>query len=229
MTEIIAHRGASAQFRENTVEAFAAAGELGADAVELDVRRTVDGHAAVHHDARLVDGRLICETRAGGLPSEVPSLAEALGACGELAVNVEIKNVRIDPDYDPHQSMAQVVVDTVRDADRIGVVIVSSFGFAAIGRVRELEPALRTAWLVMPSPRRTNRLIERIVAAGHSGIHPVWTMVDERLVDLAHRAGLFVNTWTVDDPDQMLRLADLGVDGIVTNVPDVADAALGRA
>jgi glycerophosphoryl diester phosphodiesterase len=81
---IFAHRGASAVERENTVAAFAAAVAMGADGVELDVRRTADGALAVHHDAHLADGRLLVEVAAGDLPSEVPSLVEALAACGDV-------------------------------------------------------------------------------------------------------------------------------------------------
>lgn len=225
MTKVIAHRGASAAAPENTIEAFRLAATLGADAVELDVRRTADGEPAVHHDETLADGRRIVTLEADALPSEVPMLPAALEACGSLEVNVEIKNVRIDGDYDPDQAMARVVVDTVH---RLGIgerILVSSFGFACIERVRALDPGLRTAFLIGgdadPLP-----LLERAAAGGHPGVHPHWRMVDETVVARARDLGLFLNVWTVDDPDEMVRLADLGVDGIVTNVPDVARGVL---
>src|SRR3978361_1370580 len=91
-TAIIAHRGASADYPENTVAAFRAAGALGANWVELDVRRTADGALAVHHDAHLGDGRASGEAAAAALPETGPSLAEALAAGDPLGVNVEIKN-----------------------------------------------------------------------------------------------------------------------------------------
>jgi glycerophosphoryl diester phosphodiesterase len=200
---------------------------LGADAVELDVRRTADGRAAIHHDEALADGRRICDLTAAELPSEVPLLDEALEACEPVEVNVEIKNVRIDGDFDPDQTMAQVVVDTV---SRLGIgerIIVSSFGFACIERVRELESSLRTAFLI-GGDRDPVPLLDRAAAGDHPGVHPHWAMVDERLMEHARSLGLFVNVWTVDDPGEIRRLAGLGVDGIVTNVPDVALAALGR-
>src|SRR4029078_7765283 len=96
-TAIIAHRGASADYPENTVEAFRAAGPLGANWVELDVRRTADGAPAVHHDAQLRAGRAIVGAAAADLPESVPSLAQALDACRPLGVNVEIKNSPHDP------------------------------------------------------------------------------------------------------------------------------------
>ena len=68
MTTVIAHRGASNAFPENTVAAFRGAHEMGADMVELDVRRTADGRLAIHHDAHLPDGRAICDVASGDLP-----------------------------------------------------------------------------------------------------------------------------------------------------------------
>ena len=92
MPRVIAHRGASTLARENTLEAFALAGRLGADAVELDVRRAAGGELVVHHDAHLPDGRLIRATRHDELPSDLPDLSAALDACAGMWVNVEIKN-----------------------------------------------------------------------------------------------------------------------------------------
>lgn len=228
MTDVIAHRGASAAFPENTLAAFEGAQAMGADGVELDVRRTGDGRGLVHHDATLPDGRLLVDLDAGDLPDHVPHLRPALDACAGIMVNVEIKNVRIDPDFDPEESMAALVVDTLREAGRIDDVVVSSFGLACIDRVHQLEPSLRTAWLVVDRGDHA-ALIDRAAASGHRGIHPIAPMVDPAFVERAHAAGLFVNVWTVDDPDAIRRLAAMGVDGVVTNVPDVALEALGRA
>lgn len=227
MTDVIAHRGASAAFAENTLAAFEGARAMGADGVELDVRRTRDGMGLVHHDAALADGRLLVDLHAADVPDQVPHLGPALDACAGIMVNVEIKNVPIDPDFDAAQTMADLVVRTVSTAGRIDDVVVSSFGLGAIDRVHELEPRLRTAWLVVDRGDPAD-LIARAAAAGHHGIHPIAPMADAAFVERAHGAGLFVNVWTVDDPDAIRRLADLGVDGVVTNVPDVALAALGR-
>jgi len=82
--QVIAHRGASLAERENTLAAFRRAHAMGADAVELDVRRTLDGAMAIHHDATLGDGRLICETHSDDLRGDVSFLAEALDACAGM-------------------------------------------------------------------------------------------------------------------------------------------------
>ncbi len=90
--QVIAHRGASRAERENTLAAFRRAAVMGANAVELDVRRTSDGAMAVHHDAVLPDGRVICEMTSAELPEHVPLLPAALDACNGMWVNIEIKN-----------------------------------------------------------------------------------------------------------------------------------------
>lgn len=88
----MAHRGASKVELENTTLAFARALEMGADAVELDVRRCGSGELVVHHDPKLSDGRTIFSVDKRDLPTHIPTLAEALDACGSMWVNIEIKN-----------------------------------------------------------------------------------------------------------------------------------------
>ena len=224
-TAVIAHRGASAAFPENTLDAFRGAVGLGASWVELDVRRTADGFLAVHHDAHLGDGRALVELRAAELPSSVPSLAEALDACAPLGVNVEIKNSPNDVDFDESAALVEPVIADIRSGSV--AVLVSSFHPPTLDRVRAADPSIETAQLTfdLSNPPRT---IERAVAAGHVALHPFDATVTAEVVALAHDAGLRVNVWTVDDPGRMVELAEMGVDGIVTNKPDVAVSALGR-
>src|SRR5208282_3890957 len=92
LTEIIAHRGSTALARENTVAAFVAARDLGADGVEFDVRRTSDGELVVHHDREIPGLGPIDQLSSAELPEWLPSLGQALDACRPLEVNVEIKH-----------------------------------------------------------------------------------------------------------------------------------------
>jgi glycerophosphoryl diester phosphodiesterase len=224
-TAVIAHRGASADYPENTVAAFRAAGTLGANWVELDVRRTADGALAVHHDAHLGDGRAIVELAAEDLPDYVPSLAEALEACHPLGVNVEIKNSPHDVDFDEAAAIVEPVVELIRASAQ--PIIVSSFHGPTLDRLRSVDAAIDTALLTFDL-RDPARVIADSVAAGHVALHPFDRTVTHDLVELAHQANLRLNVWTVDDPGRMAELAEMGVDGIVTNVPDVASAVLGR-
>ena len=224
---LIAHRGAATprSHPENTVAAFRRARSVAADWVELDVRRTADGATAVHHDAHLADGRMIASLRRADVPGHVPDLDEALAACMGLGVNIEIKNLTIDPDHDPTQWLSRVVVDAVARADPPVSVLVSSFDRDAIERVHALAPSLPTALLTfaLDDPAPT---VAWCATRGHRALHPFDATVDRALVDLAHDHGLAVNVWTVDDPDRIVALAEMGVDGICTNVPDVARRVL---
>jgi glycerophosphoryl diester phosphodiesterase len=223
MTLVIAHRGASRAERENTLAAFRAARRLGAGMVELDVRLLADGALAVHHDVHLPDGRRLPDLVRGDLPEHVPLLDEALAACEGMDVNVEIKNSATDPSYDPSAVVADRVAEVVNAAGVGGRVLVSSFDLATADRAK--ATGLASAWLVVAVP---DDGIETLLAHGLVALHPWHEFVTEDLVRRCHEHGLRVNAWTVDDPDRMRELAGWGVDGICTNVPDIAVAALTR-
>jgi len=227
---VIAHRGASAARPENTLAAFVHARELGADGVELDARWTADGHIVVHHDAHLPDGRALVELRRDDLPASVPTLDEVLDVCAGLLVNVEIKNDPHDPDHDPTGERGAAVAAHLAgrapvDHGPVDRLLISSFDHALVALVHARHPALLTAALVAHT-RHPERLIERVAAAGHVAINPMDGLVGSALVDGAHSAGLAVYVWTVDDPTRMAELAALGVDALITNVPEVAGAVL---
>jgi len=230
MTMVYAHRGASAAEPENTLAAFTAAVAMGADGVELDVRRTADGALAVHHDAHLVDGRPLVEVVSTDLPAGVALLEAALDACDGVVVNVEVKNFPGEPDFDDGQAVAEAVAHLVGERDLHRHVIVSSFNLAAIDCVRKVDVGVPTGYLVLLAPHTeaAGPLVEKTRAGGHSALHPHHIGVTADLVRGCAGAGLALNAWTVDDPGRIAELGDLGVDGIVTNVPDVALRALGR-
>lgn len=222
--DIIAHRGASADWPENTVAAFGGARDAGAHWVELDVRLTADDRLVVLHDPFLADGRLVCELLGTDLPSEVPSLAEALDVCVPMGVNVEIKHDPAEPGFSDDRRIADLTVAAL--ATRPVEVLISSFDLAVVERCRQLAPQLATAYLVLDA-RNPLDAVAACVAGGHGALHPWDPLVDEDLVERAHAAGLALNVWTVDDPERIRQLAAWGVDGIVTNVPAAARAALG--
>jgi len=233
---VIAHRGASAAERENTLEAFRAAVRLNADGVELDVRRTANDVLVVHHDAHLPDGRAIVELQDDELPDWVPTLAEVMEVCRdpavdrEFVINIEIKSAPGDPDYDAEHQVSAAVAGLVLGwgIGEVGNdVIVSSFDMEALDRIRAIDPGIPTAYLTF-EVLAPDLLVGRVVAAGHSAIHPYFASTSRALIDAAHAAGLEVNVWTVNDPDQIAQLAALGADAVITDVPDVAREALGK-
>jgi glycerophosphoryl diester phosphodiesterase len=223
---ICAHRGASAAAPENTVAAFRLAGELGADMFELDVSLTKDGGLVIMHDAlvdRTTDGTgavadlTLAEIRrldAGSWKSprfkgeRVPTLDEVFTNRDGQMVNVEIKanvpNVR---------QTAEKVATLIRKHGVQNNVVVSSFSASALARMHEIAPDIPTGFLF-------GGTIPDAFPPGITAVHPLHTVVDRRFVDWAHGNGWKVNPWTIDDPTEMRRLMDLGVDMIITNVPD---------
>jgi glycerophosphoryl diester phosphodiesterase len=231
---VIGHRGAPLVAPENTVGSFRAAADMGADGVELDVRRTADRWLAVVHDAHLPDGRAVVETAWSAMPPGTADLDAVLDACAGLAlVNVEIKNWPDDVDFDPSFAHVDAVVAALagRPAEERSRFVVSCFHLPSVDRVREMAPDLVTAWLVIgpPGDAEAGEMVAEVVAHGHQALHPHHAFVTPALVERAHAEEVAVNPWTCDDPDRIRWLADTGVDAIVTNVPDVALAALGRA
>jgi glycerophosphoryl diester phosphodiesterase len=232
MPLVYAHRGARRQAPENTLEAFARAIELGADGVELDVHRTLDGALVVRHDA-VGPGGLWADLTLGearAADPEVPELAEALEVCAGSVVNVEIKNSPWDADWDPEERAAELVVARLAERGDRDRVLVSSFNLATVDRVRGLAPTVPTALLTSQG----DPLHDLVVAEshGHAALHPSIAQLAGAMAGAvttrAHECGLQVNVWTVDDPADIARLAAVGVDGICTDVPDVALRVLGR-
>jgi glycerophosphoryl diester phosphodiesterase len=217
---VIAHRGASAVRRENTVESFVEARRLGADMVELDVRRTRDGALVIHHDAIIPEVGPIHELRQDALPDWIPTLDQAMEACAGMMVNVEVKNWPADPDFDDTRSIAVDVGEMICARGWVDRVLVSSFDLPTIDRVRSVNDAIPTAFLTLPGTDQLE-LVAIAKAAGHHALHPHDVAVTGELVARVHALGMNVNVWTVDDPDRMRALIALGVDGICTNVPDV--------
>jgi glycerophosphoryl diester phosphodiesterase len=227
-TAVIAHRGASAVRKENTVDAFVEARRLGADMVELDVRRTRDDVLVIHHDASLPGGTPIVELRHDALPSWLPSLDQAVEACVGMVVNIEVKSSPFDPDFDADRWVAGRVARQIGERAWRDRVLVSSFDLVSVDRVRAVDDAIPTALLTLPG-LDTREAATTALEHGHRVLHPHDYAVTPELVAHLHALGMAVNVWTVDDPARMHELVEMGVDGICTNVPDVLVEVLTRA
>ena len=216
---VVGHRGASAAEAENTRAAFEVAEAMGADAIELDVRITLDDRLLICHDP--------LPTAAVDL-EDLLTLDEALDAVSDrMLVNIDIKNGVFDGGFDPLMTVVGLTVDTLR---RRGPAanerwLISSFSWASIEASRSLAPEIQTAYLCY-GQSAAGAL--RVAAAGHSAVHPHESGVTDELVANCHAAGLAVNTFTCNDPARIVELADMGADGVCTDEPDTALSALGR-
>jgi glycerophosphoryl diester phosphodiesterase len=249
---VIAHRGASAHAPESTLPAVDLAVRVGADFVEVDVQMTADGRLVAIHDTtlrRTTDARLRYphrapwhvrnftlaeirtldagswyDTRYAG--TRVPTLREVLDTLsGRAGLLVEIKSPELYP------GIGAAVVDELAaagwlrrgpDAER---VVVQSFDWDLMRQVRRLAPSLTIGVL---GGRPTNqRLAEASTWAQQ--VNPHRARVTAAFVDAVHRHGLVTWPFTVDRPQRMRTLADLGVDGIITNRPGLLiDVRTGR-
>jgi len=221
--QVLAHRGASAAEPENTLLAFRRAKDMGAHAVELDVRLCQSGEMVVHHNPVLSDGRQINLLNYNELPSHVCTLAEALDACAGMWVNIEIKNDASEPDFDPGEMLAGMMVAMLRGRGTPNQWLISSFRRETIDVVHGLWPELPTAWLTTTvEDAQAESVAADLRASGHSALHPYVKTLTRHVIDTMHLHGLSVNTWTIDDPLRMAELLEWGIDGLCTNKPDVA-------
>ncbi len=229
--QIIAHRGYSGIAPENTLAAFRAAAEAGADGVELDVQLSRDGVPVVIHDERLertTDGSgWVGEHTASELAAldagrwfgdgfggeGVPTLSSVLALLDAtpLIVHLELKTNRL-----PYPGLVPAVLDAVAEAGLEARVHLSSFNHHTLRTVQQADPARPCAALLY------DRLLEPwdyVARHGFQALHPHHAAVDAALVAGCHGRGLPVRPYTVDDPADAERLLRMGVDALITNQP----------
>jgi glycerophosphoryl diester phosphodiesterase len=241
---VFAHRGGRALGPENTIAAFDAGLAAGADGLELDVHLSSDGEVVVCHDAtldRTTDAvgpiaarsaaelaRINATLRFGvdlehewvGERAGIPTLRDVLGRYRDAPVIIEIKTGTPEA--------ARAVVEVVRDVGAVDRVCVGSFSLIAVQAVRIFEPTIPTSgsrregqlalyrsWLGLSPGRVAYRAFQVPEQAGRLRV------VTPRFVRALHRANVALQVWTVNEESDMRRLFDWGVDGIITDRPDV--------
>ncbi len=239
---VIAHRGASQRAPENTLAAFRLAFELGADAIELDTRLTVDGHVVVLHDAsleRTTTGRgavaqrslrELKELDAGShfgaqfAGERIPTLEEVFESIGaEALVNIEVANYAALFDRLP-----ETVAELARSHGWEKRILISSYSPIALRKMRKLLPGVPLGVLVGPNRPLRERILTPLLSP-YDFVHA------QQAYALVRRGPTTVNwdrplvAWTVNEPAHMETLVSRTVAGIITDVPDVARAIVDRA
>lgn len=230
--EVIGHRGGGALARENTLDAIRECLAAGADGVEIDVRLSSDGVPVLMHDVdvdRTTDG----SGRVDGLPAgELRSLGVSAleDVLGIVPVNrrliIELKGTPWEAGHDASEPLARVVGEllTSRTASRLTV---SSFNPIALAVFRSVAPDISTGVLTSPAFDLGSNL-SAVIDGDHNECHVPAEVLDWAFVDRAHGAERLVVAWTVNDPETVRMLSDWGVDGVITDDPLMALAALGR-
>jgi glycerophosphoryl diester phosphodiesterase len=214
---VVAHRGGSGAWRENTVEAFAGALADGADGVELDARLTADGEVVVNHDAETEAGDKIQELLRRDLPRYIPDLEVAVAACGPMLIDVEIKLESPEPGRRPDAGRCRAVAMGVAETiGRRGSVVVSSFWPDALVVMGEVAPGIPTGLLVHPA-LDADGAVSAAQNLGCSAFHPHVSAVTRELVDRCREAGLEVGTWTANDAAHVTAVLSAGVDAVITD------------
>jgi glycerophosphoryl diester phosphodiesterase len=235
---ILGHRGASADFPENTLEAFAGAVAQGADGVELDVMRCGSGELVVCHDeelGRLAKKRWVVErtpwwklqradvgSALGFRPARIPLLDEVLEALPPgCLVNVELK-CEVANDRGLAVEVGRLL-DRRDEGDR---VFVSSFNPLCLVRLAAAFPSVKRGLLIDPDRPWFQQAWVWQPLVGRDTIHPHHSQCTPERVAFWHAQGLKVATWTVDDGALARGLATAGVDFVITNRPAALRAAL---
>jgi glycerophosphoryl diester phosphodiesterase len=228
---VMAHRGARDVAPENTLSAFRAAVDLGADAVELDITRCASGEIVVIHDdtvdrtsngsgrvdalswdsLRDLDAGSWFDPRFAG--ERIPLLDAVLDAVGgRVRFNIEIKHQRRGM-----QPIEPELADSLRQRNLVPDTIVSSFDPGALRRLRRAAPEIPRALLYSRDmPMGLRHAWPRYWLAPQA-LHPHFSMVDARYVKKARLAEYRVNVWTVNEATDIERMAGLGVDAIITD------------
>jgi glycerophosphoryl diester phosphodiesterase len=222
---ILGHRGASAHEVENTIEAFARAVADGADGFELDVRLCATGEVVVFHDEDLrrlaglpvnVGAMPLAALRRVTLERErrISTLDEVLDAFPEVLINVELK-----ARAGRGAAVADAAIASIARHAATDRVLVSSFEPVALARVRLRSSGLATGYLFHRNQGLALRRGWPAFGLRTTAVHPDHALVTRQTVSVWRRAGFSINTWTVDDPADVRRVTDLGVDAIITNDP----------
>ncbi len=254
-TMVIAHQGGDGLWPSNTLFAFEHAADLGVDVLEMDIHMTKDGVLVVSHDEtvdRLTDGEGLIKEKTlaevqgfdaaydwsplddgaefpyRGQGITIPTLESVFERFPEYRMNIEIKQAE--------PSIAQPFCDMIRANNMQDKVLVASFKDEALAEFRETCPEVATSGSrgqIKPLIYMHLAFLGRLYPPNFSAVQlPIEdsgiTLLTRRFVNMAHARGLWVDAWTIDDPAEMRMLIDIGVDGIITDRPDLLMEVLGR-
>lgn len=241
---VISHRGANKYAPQNTLPAFQKAAAIGADGFETDVHITKDGELVLCHNYTIdetSDGKgKIADMTYAQLErfdfgryfspryknTKIPSLDEFLSfvETTDISVmNIELKS--------PEQNETAIVRETIRlvkEHNLFDKLLISSFDPKLLVEAKEIDENCKTGYLYDFTKKATyenkmmTKYIEFAKSIGADALHPLYIYVDKKYVEKAHETGLMVNTWTVDSVRAIEKMIKCGVDGIITNFPDVA-------
>lgn len=236
-----AHRGFSGKYPENTMLAFEKAVEAGCEGIEFDVHFTKDGVMVICHD-ELIDRTSdmkgfikdmtyeeLCKadfsyTYKGQVPfQKIPTLEEYCQFAKDLDI---ITNIELKTGIFHYPGIERAVYEMLKQYNMLDKVVVSSFNHLSVKMMKEIDPNVKCgflteSWILNPG--------EYVKTNGVECYHPILSMlVNPEIVADIKKAGVEINTWTVNEPEHIQLLMEIGVDGIIGNYPDRVKEALIR-
>lgn len=234
MTKIIAHRGYSAKYPENTLTAFKAALDSKSDGIELDVHFTSDGQLIVHHDYYLgnpdasqstvfkKDSAYIKSLKVGAT-EHIPTLQQVFTLIGDkMQYELELKGFT--------EEFLQKVIALANDFGLTNKIEFTSPITYNLSRLKQLRPSLKTGMFATPFPDWMDKelgqtlLINNAKLGGIKVLHCPLQMIDQDLITLAHAEKLLVHAADCNTPEAFQKAFTLGVDQLSTNRPELAVA-----
>jgi len=230
----IAHRGFSGKYPENTMLAFRKAFEIGADGIELDVHYTKDKQLVVIHDERIdrtCDGNgFVCDFTLEELQkfdasagfrgvygvNRIPTLREYFEFVKPL--KGFITNIELKTGYNVYPGIEQMVYDMIKEFGLEDRIIISSFNHYSVARFKAIAPEIKCGFLEGDWILDFGRYASE---HGVEYVHPCYNTVIEDSALEINANGVGINTWTVNEPKEVIRLFELGVNAVISNYPDM--------
>ena len=239
--KVIAHRGACKVAPQNTMPAFEKGLELDVDGFETDVHLTADGVPVLCHDYEIEEtsnghGKItsmtldeLREFDFGSYFSEefkdtkIPTLEEFLTLCEDD--DVEVMNIEIKPSLENDMTVVHKTIEAVKAHGLFDKLLISSFSAKILIESKKIDRNCKTAFLYSPKEKIGMKILFTAArfarGLGVQALHPHFTLVTPQYVKKAHALGIQVNPWTVNKESDIRRMIKCGVDGIITDYPEV--------
>lgn len=232
MTLNYGHRGASGYYPENTMQAFERAIDMGCHGIETDVHLTKDGIAVLCHDEKIdrtTNGsglimdftyKELCRYDAGikfgdeFKSQKIPTLIELLELVKDkcISVNLELKNNRIE-----YENLEKLVIKMVYEYNLEDKTIISSFNHYSVMKCKEFDNKIKLGFLYDDPLYKPGKYGK---SSGVDALHPNYLTLKDYVIEEIKNEGLMINTYTVNDEEDMKRLVEQDIDIIITNYPD---------
>ncbi len=242
--KVISHRGANKVAPQNTIPAFEKSLEIGCDGFETDIHLTSDGYPVICHNYTIdetsdgkgeVRSKTLEELRTYDFGSyfskefegtKLPTLDEFLDLSAQG--DIEIMNIEIKPPLDEDLSIVAKTITAVKEKGLFDKLLISSFSPDVLVECKKIDPNCKTGFLYAPNkPFFYKQMLFGYVKFAKKikadYLHPHYFSVTKSFVKNLHKNGIKVNVWTVDDPKIATKLIKYGVDGLITDLPAMAN------